>query len=203
MRSGIEQLVWFQPSFQFPNFKGLFGYLLLGIPQFLFKDGIRYMKSVIGQQLKILQSIIILNPVYVMHNFPWQKASIQTFSHYKAMLWHITSITNHRIKEIIGLQPQLYISSDKKPTTFPHRVLFPTNTITVATLKTNGLLVNHKNPAWVSTNYAGVPNYRSCTMSFITYCSTIFNYLAHFWHTSIITYLKELFNEPFICKSAN
>lgn len=198
----IEQFLCSQFNFQFLNFKGLLSNSLLSISQFLFKNGIRNMIDSIWEQLQILNPVIIFDAILMMHYFPRQKASPQMLSHNKAMLWYITSSTNHRIKEVIRLQPQLYITSDKKSTTFPHRILLFPKSVTVSTMQAYGFTFINKNPTCLPTGKTCVPNYLSCRMRLVTYCSTILNCVSNFRHTSIITYLKELFNEPFICKLA-
>ena len=129
-----------------------------------------------------------------MYHFPWQKTSTQMFCHYKAMLWYVTSLTNHRIKEIIWLQPQLYISSDKESATFPTRVLFPSTLLPSAlnATQTSRLAFDDKYPSFFPALFTSMPNYRSSISFIVTYRSAILNYLAQCWHVYIITYMEAL-----------
>lgn len=184
----VEQVLP-QSSFQFHNFKGLFCYLLLGIPQFLLEAGVRYVKRVIRQQLKVFYSIVIPNSVLMVNNLPWQKTSIQAFSHYKAMFTNVSPAICHRVKEIITLQSHYFISIFIKiPTAFPHRILLALNPITVSTLIASWLTPIQKNPTLFTALNARLPNYRSRLSGFITYRSTIPNYFPQSRHITIITH---------------
>ena len=183
----VEQLLCFQSCLQFLNLKRLFNNLLLRPSQLLFKATIGNMINSVRQQLKILQAIIVFNPILVMDYFPGQKTSTKMFCHYKTMFSNIASPIRHRIEKIILPYPNNLVSVAVNIATFISRIICSPETMTMLASKAYRFTMFHKNPSRYATDNTSMPNYSFGGFSIVAYCSTIFNYFSNLWHSFIIS----------------
>ncbi len=152
---------------------------------------------------KIIKSVILFvfnrtNRIFcsfVMHEFPFLKASTKMFSHYKAMFKNITFFTCHRVKEIIGIYFNMDISCrSDTPTSLPScivraRMLLATAT-TFLTIQIRRLAILSCYPSFPTAIYTSCPYIfsKACSVAVVPFRKNIFGsfYFTYLWHKYII-----------------
>ena len=117
-------------------------------------------------EFKVLNSVVLLNSIYMMNLFTLFKAAAKMLCHDKSMLINIAIFISHRIKRTFGRQPKLNISITNLPTAFPIPMLFA-NLVTLfrSYLTSTGgtsfclrFAVSEKLPAFLSAVNTSMPN---------------------------------------------
>ncbi len=152
--------------------------------------------SIVSNKLKVLNAVIIFDTILMMDYLPRMKTSPQMFSHDKTMLTNITSLSNHRIEEIIRENFNFNIAQSSCSTTFPKMVAFTSTAsifiTAIATKQIYRFILRKMNPSFLATVRARSP-YIS-THIFNTYVSTNSG-VSYIRHIGIIAHQWKIHNE--------
>lgn len=159
-----------------------------------------FMPNIIDQ-LKVLYSIVILDMVFVMHYFPRMETSPKMPRHNKAVFQDYTCSFSHRIKKVIRLQLNKYITSPTfVSTTFPARVFTPTimrwfGFLSIRTRQTQVMYrfsIFQQNPSFFATLLTSLP-YITIGGANITKFFTP-SYFTYLKHMTIIPHNRQIVN---------
>ena len=140
---------------------------------------------------------------FVMHQFPFMKATTKMLSHYKTVFKHITTPICHRIKEVIrgNLDADISFCSNA-PTTFPgcvtRAIMLIASASTFLTMQTRRLSSLYCYPSFFTAIYTSCPYkfIKACSITIVPIRESIFgsSYFTYLWHIYIIP------NARILCK---